>query len=94
MTRGIQNNKNELRYEDDILQLVRLALVIYFIQSIHMSVVRHTWAFQKSFPVLIMQYFKTILSYDPDFLNAGRHPLKKQIVSVISNSLVLVQIFF
>ena len=46
---------------------------IYIIQSIHMCVVRYTWACQKLFPILNLQYVKTELSCDADFLHMGRY---------------------
>ena len=36
-----------------------------------MGVVRHTLAFQKQFSVLNLQYVKTELSYDADFIVYG-----------------------
>ena len=41
-----------------------------------------------------MQYIKTGLSYDAGFMNTRRLPLKQQIVSVISDNLVLTQKLF
>ena len=40
---------------------------IDLIQSIHMVVVRHTWACQKYFPILNPQNVETELSYVADF---------------------------
>ena len=44
------------------------------IQSIYMGVVRDIWACQKWLPILNLQYVKTELSYDDDFMHMGRHP--------------------
>ena len=62
---------------------------IYMIQSIHVGVFRHTWVCQKLFRILKMQYVKTELSYDGDFLHVRRHPEKQQIDLVISGSLTV-----
>ena len=47
---------------------------IYTIHSIHMDVVRHTGACQKYFRILNLQYGKTKLSYDAEFLFVSKHP--------------------
>ena len=49
------------------------------IQSIHMCVVRHTWASQKFFPILSLQYVKTEMRYDADLLHVGIHRNSKLI---------------
>ena len=45
---------------------------ISLIQFIQMSVVKHTWVFEKQLSILNLQYFKTELSYDSDFLHIVR----------------------
>ena len=59
------------------------------IQFIRMGVVRHTWTSQKKISILNLQHFKTVLSYDGDFLHAGRHPYKEETDPVISSSLTV-----
>ena len=44
---------------------------INFIQPIRMGVARHSWACQKEFPSLNLQYIRTNVSYDGDFLLLG-----------------------
>ena len=62
------------------------------IQSIHMGLVRHTWVTQ--FSILNLQYVKTGLSYDVDFLFMLRHPKKQQIDSVNSRILTVWSLLF
>ena len=59
------------------------------IQFIHMGEVRYIWACQKRLPILNLQYVKTELSYDYDFMHMGRHPEKQQNDSVISINLTV-----
>ena len=53
-----------------------------------MSMVRQTWVFQKEFLILKLQYAKTELSYDVDFVHTGRSWLKQQTDTVISSDLI------
>ena len=57
---------------------------ICLIQSIHMGVVRHTCVFKK----VTLQYAKTELGYDVDFLYTATLWQQQQIATVISNGLI------
>ena len=61
---------------------------ICLIQLVLMSMVRQTWVFQKEFLILKLQYAKTELSYDVDFVHTGRSWLKQQTDTVISSDLI------
>ena len=50
---------------------------IYTIQFIHMGAIRHTSACYKYFLILNLQYVKTELSYDANFLHMGKHQVLK-----------------
>ena len=62
---------------------------ICLIQSWHVGVARSTCGCQKQFQISNLQYVKTELLSDADFLDMGRHPLKQQIDSVISSSVTV-----
>ena len=61
---------------------------IYLIQSIHMGVVRPTWAFQKYFSISNLQYIKNQLIYNTDFLHMGRLQHEQLIAGEIFKILV------
>ena len=58
----------------------------YMIQSFHLGVISHKGLCQKYFPKLNLQYFKTELSYDGNFLHVVKHLWKEQNDSVISSN--------
>ena len=67
--------------------------IIYLIHSIHIGVVYLTSACQEWFSILNLEYDKTELSYDTDFLYMGCI-WKQQIDSVISSSLTVWFLWF
>ena len=71
-------HKNELRCKYDFFWVwLGIHKYIYMTQSIHMSVIKYIWVCRKQFPLLNLQYAKTELSYDVDFLHMGRHTYKQ-----------------
>ena len=67
--------------------------IIYLIHSIHIGVVNLTSACKEWFSILNLEYVKTELSYDTDFLYMGCI-WKQQIDSVISSSLTVWFLWF
>ena len=52
-----------------------------------MSVVRHSWTFQKKFSILNLQYARIELSFNADFLRIGKLQQKQPIAGGISKIL-------
>ena len=66
-------------------------VLLYLIQFIHMGVVRHTWAFQKQFSMLNLQYVITELSYDANsflYTVAAKLQQKQRINTAVPSSLL------
>ena len=87
----IQNNGSVISEEWAEIEMIFYTWVgihkyICLIQSWYVGVARCTCGCQNQFQISNLQYVKTELLSDTDFLDMGRHPLKQQIDSVISSS--------